>query len=272
MKIRKYPHAFQRSFAMSCLTDMQTNTPLYLLGIVLFALSCESNAPPPMVRLRAERMSYDHSYRVLEYDNSNRAVRIIVGLLDDEDEANESVYTVSYNGWLVHKIALDTRWVMEYKYNGTRVIETHEIVEGELNSVNRFFYDGDGWMNERQLLIMDEGPLRESIKYTYEYDDGGNFTRVKEFLYNQYTDSYEDGPVMEFENYDNTPNAYGLFMTNFANVYSFSPNNARLWRVRQPNGTVGEVTYTFQYNEEGYLVKQKPLSGGHEITYTFERF
>jgi hypothetical protein len=61
-------------------------------------------------------------------------------------------------------------------------------------------------------------------------------------------------------------------MTNFSNVYRHSPNNARLWRVRQMNGTVGEATFAYEYNEEGYVIKQTPLSAGHVITYSFEEY
>jgi hypothetical protein len=222
--------------------------------------------------LRAERMSYgDHSYRVLEYDDDNKVVRVISGLIV-EGEADESVYTISYIGSLVDKIALDNRWRMEYKYDNDRVIETHEVVNNNLNSVNRFFYDVSGRINESYLLMNDAGSLREALKYSYEYDDRGNVTRIREFVYNSVNASYDNGPVMEFENFDNNPNAYGVFMTNFSNVYRYSPNNARLWRVRQMNGTVGEVTYSYEYNEEGYVIKQTPLSAGHVITYSFQEY
>jgi hypothetical protein len=251
---------------------MQKNTPLYLFGVALFALSCESNGPAPVVRLRAERMSYgDHSYRILEYDDDNKVVRVISGLIV-EGEANESIYAISYIGSRVDKIALDTRWRMEYKYEDNRVFETHEVVNGQLNSVNRFLYDANGLINESLLLMNDEGSLRESLKYHYEYDSRGNVTRIKEFFYNQHSSSYENGPIMEYENFDDSPNAYGVFMSNFSNVYRSSPNNARLWRVRQMNGTVGEATFTYEYNEEGYVIKQTPLSGGHIITYSFEEY
>jgi hypothetical protein len=251
---------------------MQKNTPLYLLGVALFALSCESNGPAPVTRLRAERMSYgNHSYRVLEYDDQNKVTRVISGLIVD-GEADESVYTISYVGTLIDKISLDTRWKMEYKYEAGRVFETHEIVHGELNSVNRFFYDTNGRVSESYLLMNDAGSLKEMLKNTYEYDDDGNVTRVREFLYNHNTDVYDNGPVMEYEDFDDKPNAYGLFMSNFSNVYRSSPNNARLWRVRQMNGSIGEVRYNYDYNEEGYVVKQTPTSGGHTITYSFEGY
>jgi hypothetical protein len=273
MKIRKYGRAFQRSTSVCCLKCiMQKNTPLYLLGVALFALSCESNGPAPVVRLRAERMSYgDHSYRVLEYDDDNKVVRVISGLIV-EGEADESVYTISYIGSRVYKISLENRWRMEYKYDNDRVFETHEIVNNNLNSVNRFFYDVDGRINESYLLMNDAGSVREALKYLYEYDDRGNVTRIKEFVYNSVNGSYDNGPVMEFENFDDNPNAYGVFMTNFSNVYRHSPNNARLWRVRQMNGTVGEATFAYEYNEEGYVIKQTPLSAGHVITYSFEEY
>ncbi len=251
---------------------MQKNTPLYLLGVALFALSCESNGPAPVVRLRAERMSYgDHSYRVLEYDDDNKVVRVISGLIVD-GEADESVYTISYIGTHVDKIALDTRWKMEYKYDNNRVAETHEVVNGELNSVNRFFYDGNGRINESFLLMNDEGSLVPLVKYSYEYDDRGNVAQVRGFYYNQQTSSYEDGPIMEYENFDDGPGASGLFMSNFSNIYHYSPNNARLWRVRQINGSVGEVTYAYEYNEDGYVIKQTPSSGGHVVSYSFQEY
>jgi hypothetical protein len=251
---------------------MQKNTPLYLLGVALFALSCESDSPVPVVRLRAERMSYgDHSYRVLEYDDDNKVVRVISGLID-EGEAHESIYMFSYIGSRVDKISLDTRWRMEYKYDNDRVFETHEIVNGNLNSVNRFFYDASGRINESYLLMNDAGSLRDALKYTYEYDNRGNATRIREFLYNSASSSYDNGPVMEYENFDDSPNAYGVFISNFSNIYRYSPNNARLWRVRQTNGTVGEVTYAYEYNEEGFVIKQTPLSAGHVITYSFQEY
>jgi hypothetical protein len=251
---------------------MQKNTPLYLLGVALFAMSCESNGPAPVVRLRAERMSYgDHSYRVLEYDDQNKVTRVISGLIV-EGEADESVYTISYVGTLVDKISLDTRWRMEYKYEEGRVHETHEVVHGTLNSVNRFFYDASGNVSESYLLMNDAGSLTEMLKYTYEYDGNGNATRIREFVFNHSTDVYDSGPVMEYEEFDSNPNGYAVFMSNFSNIYRTSPNNASLWRVRQTNGTVGEARYSYEYNEEGYVVKQTPTSGGHTITYSFQEY
>lgn len=251
---------------------MQKNTPLYLLGVALFAMSCESNGPSPVVRLRAERMSYgDHSYRVLEYDDDNKVVRVISGLID-EGQADESVYTISYIGSRVDKISLDTRWSMDYKYVDDRVFETHEMVNGTLNSVNRFIYDANGRMTESYLLMNDGGSLRESLKYAYEYDHRGNVTKTSEYLFDAAAGSYKNGPVIEYENFDDNPNAYGVFMSNFSNVYRHSPNNARTWRVRQMNGTVGQVTYSYEYNEDGFVIKQTPLSGGHVVTYSFEEY
>jgi hypothetical protein len=248
-------------------------TSLFLLSLMLFLSGCEAEDPTRLEQIRAKKMFYgDRSYRTLEYDKHDKLVRIIFGLIAD-GQVDESVYSISYNDDLIDKILLGDDWRIEYNYENGRVTESREVAHDIVTVTNTFDYDIKGRVTSVLIRVHGDRGFTPWLKTDYEYNTNDNAIAMKQYVFDEDEREYIKGLEVEYEDFDKQRNSLEIFSASFANLYMTNfRNNPRLWRVRQTNGTVGEIRYDFEYNDQGYATRQTPRAGGHPITFSFESY
>lgn len=239
------------------------------LALCLILSAChddESNAG-----LKTIHMSYGrYHYSVLYFDKRDQVVKVVQGLRNNETDSGESTYKVMYSGSRIMRIISTTESRQyTYKYDGDRITESREYVEGKLATTHSFVYDGEGRV-EVWLTKKTEGLVTIPFQRRfYTYDASGNATSIEWENYDPATRGYQHLSTARFLEFDDKKNTMSLFL-NFDNpTHVDFVNNPAVRRIENANGSVGETTYTYEYNADGYTTLQRDLVGGLDILYTF---
>jgi hypothetical protein len=253
----------------------KTNTLIMVLAAVLFA-SCEDHdtKPTPVTRqLRPERVTYgDFSYRVFSYNDRNQVATITAGFIA-EGEAHETLHEIVYEGDRIDRIVAGD-WELDYLYEGDKVSETHEYRQGELKQINVYLYDLGGRVKTLGIYHDNgEGEFVPLSKTRYAYNGEGNMVSMKQYYYSDSEQQYIHATTIEYEDFDDKKSSSALFLSNLQNVYDVKfRNNPRRWRLSNTNGSSSEENFIFEYNEQGYVTCQRPVSGGAAVSYYFSSY
>lgn len=251
--------------------------PLFLVFIFALLAGCDqqdSDPAPAEKQLRADKMSYgDIAYRQLKYNDQNKITHVLLGSIDGEDTV-KTLHEVYYNGDRISKINIQDEWELQYLYDGTLLVETHELMMGELFQKNKYSYDGQKRVITWEAFQKNsEGELAPVTKNEYTYSAANNVVQIK--LYGYLDDSGEPTLIstIDYLEFDTKKNSFNLFFGNLYHPYhKMFQNNPHKMVVTQGNGTKAEEHYAYTYNGAGFVTKQESLTGGHPIEYTFQEF
>lgn len=254
-----------------CLIFMKKYFRTSFIALFVIVAACSDENPlPAQPEWRAEKMSRGPlAYRLLEYDGDNRVSHVIDGLISDGDSI-ETRYAVIYSNGNIQRIADDTdSQVWKFKYDDSRIMETREYVDNQLIRLNTFEYDNHGHVVGWTLLLetsaMDFKPIG---RLAFMYDAEGNAIKMEYYHHQPGQDAFELVSTTTYEDFDTYKNSGELFL-NFSHPYhTLFKNNARTWRVTNTNGAEGVSTYTYEYNDGGYVTRQTE-SNGLETLYQF---
>ncbi|MGC3943685.1 MAG: hypothetical protein QM762_03955 [Chryseolinea sp.] len=243
-----------------------------LLISALILIGCDddhSNNEQP--KLKTIGMSYgDHHYSVLHYDERDRIVRVVHGLIDEDKDSVETLFHVIYSGANIQRIiASDESQAFRYVYNDGKLVESWEYANSQVVSKHSFIYNDAGQVDAWITKGMDGENEKPVSRKFYSYDGVGNATSMESESYDPTTRGYALVATSLFLDFDSKKNTASLFL-NFINPYHVPfRNNARVWRVENSNGSVGETTYEYEYNADGYATSQRDVDGEFDILYHF---
>ncbi|MEJ1240932.1 hypothetical protein WBG78_22490 [Chryseolinea sp. T2] len=251
-------------------------TPYCLFILALLALmfnGCDDEDSNPKPQRKSIAMSHgEFHYTILHYDDSDRIMRIVNGLIDDQSDSVEMIFYVIYNGPNIQRItAEDESQVFQYRYNDDRrMIETREYANGRVAFLHSFIYNEAGKVDAWMTKAIDGDNETPISRKFYTYDESGNATSMELENYDPVTRGYALVSNSQFLDFDNKKNSSSLFL-NFINPYHVQfENNARVWRIQNANGSVGETKYEYEYNADGYTTSQRDIEGELEILYSFD--
>lgn len=244
---------------------------LITASLCLILPGCDDDHVEPNEEKKTITMSYGrYHYSVLHYDERDRIITMVHGLISETDPA-ESVYRIMYSGTkILRVVSISESRQFTYKYDGDRITESREYVEGKLATTHSFVYDDAGRV-EVWLTKKTEGSVTTPFQRRFfTYDAAGNATSVELEYYDAGTRGYEYISTSRFLEFDDKKNTASLFL-NFENpMHRNFVNNPGVWRIENVNGSVGETKYAYEYNADGYTTAQRDLSGELEILYTFK--
>jgi hypothetical protein len=162
----------------------------------------------------------------------------------------------------------------KYHYQGNVLQKTEEYDhKNRLVITHTYTFD----QQKRLLQIIDDitDPVDQAtakLKHTYEYDQRGNLTYLKDYQFNPSTQTYDLTYTQAWEGYDNQKNPDNLRLSfPYLPGVTLQVNNPGKKSVIQTNGIVTETqTYSYQYNEKGYPTQRTAVlqSGTKTATIT----
>lgn len=254
---------------------MKTLVPALISIGCLVLIGCkDDDTVTPSRKQRITAMSNgDIHYRILQYSDDGRVATVINGVIDESQDSVETVYHVAYDDDLIGQISSeDASHVYHYQYEDRRITESREYVDNALVILNEFYYDANGRVD---LWVSRRGAGEEVFpldRKTFQYDVNGNVVATELEMFDPVTQGHVLISTVTFLNFDDKRNSSSLFM-NFNHPYHIPfKNNARIWRVKNDTGAVGETHYEYEYNQDGYVTRQRDINGTTETRFHFTEY
>ena len=248
--------------------------PVIFLASMLLVVACsDSHVQPETPVLRASKMTYHYSdgssYRILHYDD-DQIVGITSGNGNPIDGMVETDHDLIYfNDLLMEIKPHDSRyWHFEYDYDENGVlVESIQFQDSDLIEGHFYSYDDTGRLIADVVWSNALGNYEPMYRHEYDYDELGNLITHRQMI--MQGEEFVLTTTVEYEDFDSKKNSSHLFLNNLYHPFvQFFVNNPRTRRVTLTNGTQSEQQMAYEYNAQGYAVRQ--ILEGDDADFVFE--
>jgi YD repeat-containing protein len=228
----------------------------WLAAVFLSCSKDDTIIPQPTPTLLPHRLVQGDMSLEIAYDPQGKLAQITTTNAYPGGTMTHDQFFLYDDAGNLAELTTSSGWRFVYSWNGGRIVETLEYVDGNLSQKHQFAYDSKGRVTQNITYqdLPEEGGWIPVQKSTYSYDPSGNVLENRLYYYGSGGAPEHLLTVNNFSEYDNGINTEAAFEVTAINpqLRPFVNNPGKL-EIRNANGHLSVTeTYTYTYNAEGY--------------------